>query len=224
MNQSRSQPAAGTGRLAQRPSDEELLRRYCQQGEEAAFEELIRRYQRELYGYLCRTLGDPAAAEDVFQATFLQLHAKCRQFDPQRKVRPWLYRIATNQAIDYQRRQRRHRMGSLQQSLSSDGQGVPLAALTAGSERSPEHLAIQEENRRRVLQALAELPPAARQVVELVYFQGLKYREAAQVLDVPVGTVKSRLHAAIRKLDEALRRHPQHQGLDTQQASHESPG
>ncbi len=221
MNRPCSQPAAGEESSARRPSDEELLRRYCRQGEEAAFEELIRRYQRELFGYLCRTLGDPTAAEDVFQSTFLQLHAKCRQFDPRRKVRPWLYRIATNQAIDYQRRQRRHRIGSLQHPGLFDGRNAPPPDPATGSDRSPEHLAIREENRRRVLQALAELPETARQVLELVYFQGLKYREAAQALDVPVGTVKSRLHAAIRKLDEALRRHTQHQGLDAEPTSHE---
>ncbi len=223
MNRPPSQPAAGQPSSAQQPSDEELLRRYCHQGDQAAFEELIRRYQRELFGYLCRTMGNPTAAEDVFQGTFLQLHVKCRQFDPGRKVRPWLYRIATNQAIDYQRRQRRHRMGSLQQSVWSDGQEMPLGNLAAGSDQSPERLAIQEENRRRVLHALAQLPEAARQVVELVYYQGLKYREAAEVLGIPVGTVKSRLHAALQKLDRLLHRSAPQQGLDAEPTTHEFP-
>ncbi len=220
MSRSCSQPAAGDAASAQ-PSDEELLRRYCRQGDEAAFEELVRRYHRELFGYLCRLLGDRTAAEDVFQNTFLQLHAKCRQFDPRRKVRPWLYRIATNQAIDYQRRHRRHRAASLQQSVSSDGQGTSLLELAAGTARQPEHLAMQEEDRRRVLQAMNELSDAARQVIELVYYQGLKYREAAEVLDIPVGTVKSRLHAALRKLDQALHREPS-QESDKENARHES--
>jgi len=77
-------------------SDEELLTAYQVAGERRAFDELVHRYERELYNYLCRYLGDATAAEDAFQATFLQVHLKCQQFEPGRKVRPWLYTIATN--------------------------------------------------------------------------------------------------------------------------------
>ncbi len=186
------------------PSDEELLRRYSQAGEAEAFEQLIRRYETELYRYLHRLLGDPTAAEDVFQSTFLQLHAKCHQYDPGRRVRPWLYRIATNQAIDYQRRHRRHRTVSLEGG-ATDGQAQTLEMLPAPGQLSPDKAAALQEQREAVLRALEELPPSLRQLVELIYFQGLKYREAAQVLDLPLGTVKSRLHAAMKRLDQALR-------------------
>ena len=80
------------------------------------FAELVRRYERELYSYLRRYLGDAEMAEDAFQAAFLQVHLKCQQFEAGRSVRPWLYTIATNQAIDAQRRSRRHRMVSLDRS------------------------------------------------------------------------------------------------------------
>ena len=89
-------------------SDEELLLAYRDQGERRAFEELVHRYESELYSYLRSYLGDAQMAEDAFQTTFLQVHLKCSQFDPDRKVRPWLYTVATNQAIDAQRRNRRH--------------------------------------------------------------------------------------------------------------------
>ena len=78
-----------------------------------AFEELVRRYEKELYGYLRHYLGDVQMAEDVFQQTFLQVHLKCGQFECERKLRPWLYAVATNQAIDFQRRNGRHRTVSL---------------------------------------------------------------------------------------------------------------
>jgi RNA polymerase sigma-70 factor (ECF subfamily) len=94
-------------------SDEELLLAYRDDGEWRAFEELVHRYERELYSYLRRYLGDAAMAEDVFQSAFLQLHLKCDKYEPGRPVRPWLYTIATNQAIDAQRRTRRHRLVSL---------------------------------------------------------------------------------------------------------------
>ncbi len=94
-------------------SDEELLSAYRDRADRLAFEELVRRYERELYSYLRRYLGDATLAEDTFQAAFLQVHLKCDQFDEGRKFRPWLYTVATNQAIDAQRRNKRHRSVSL---------------------------------------------------------------------------------------------------------------
>ena len=97
-----------TQRLPAR-SDEELLLAYRSKADRGAFEELVRRYEKELYGYLRHYLNDAEMAEDVFQQTFLQVHLKCDQFEEGRKVRPWLYTVATNQAIDCQRRNKRHR-------------------------------------------------------------------------------------------------------------------
>jgi RNA polymerase sigma-70 factor (ECF subfamily) len=79
------------------------------------FGTLVRRYQRELYGYLRRYLGDPHLADDVFQTTFVQVFSKAAQYEPGRPVRPWLYAIATNQAIDAMRRAGRHPAVSLEQ-------------------------------------------------------------------------------------------------------------
>ena len=94
-------------------TDEELLLRYRETGDREAFARLVERYERELYNYLHRYTGSAEMAEDAFQTTFLQVHLKCDQFEQGRKMRPWLYAIATNQAIDAQRRNRRHRMASL---------------------------------------------------------------------------------------------------------------
>jgi RNA polymerase sigma-70 factor, ECF subfamily len=93
-------------------SDEELLNQYRKTGVRHAFDELVHRYERELFSYLRRYLGDATLAEDAFQAAFFQVHLKCEQFEEGRKVRPWLYTIATNQAIDAQRRNKRHRLVS----------------------------------------------------------------------------------------------------------------
>src|SRR3990172_383915 len=96
-----------------RMTDEELLLEYRLTGSSAVFEALVKRYERELYNYLRRFLNNQVLAEDAFQATFMQVHLKCHLFDEHRKVRPWLYTVATNQAIDIQRRNRRHRLVSL---------------------------------------------------------------------------------------------------------------
>ena len=191
-------------------SDEDLLLEYRSRGDRPCFDTLVHRYERELFGYLRHYLGDADMAEDVFQQTFLQVHLKCEKFEPGRKVRPWLYTVATNQAIDYQRRNRRHRMVSLDRrgSRPSDENAGALVELLDDPEPTPGQLAEAAEQSDQVREAVDELPETTRQVVMLVYFQGLKYREAAEVLSIPVGTVKSRLHAAIHKLSDTLTRTP----------------
>lgn len=186
--------------------DETLFARYRQSQDRAAFEELVRRYERELYSYLRRYLGDAAMAEDAFQTTFLQMHLKCDQFEEGRKVRPWLYTIATNQAIDAQRRNRRHRMVSLDRRNSSgDGEndlGTLIQLLESKEQGAAANLEAGER-RDWSRQAVNDLPEQLQSAINLVYYQGMKYREAADILGIPVGTVKSRLHAAILKLNEA---------------------
>jgi RNA polymerase sigma-70 factor (ECF subfamily) len=93
--------------------DEALLASYRQTGDSRLFAELVQRYEKELYNYLRRYLGDAELADDVFQMAFLMVHMKCDQFEPGRRFRPWLYAIATNAAIDAQRREKRHRAVSL---------------------------------------------------------------------------------------------------------------
>lgn len=189
-------------------SDEELLVAYRDQGERGAFDELVHRYERELYNYLRRFLGDAVLAEDAFQATFLQVHLKCGQFEQGRKFRPWLYTVATNQAIDAQRRNKRHRMVSLDQRSSRGDQDDvgALLDLLGSREEGPAREMELSERRGWVQGAVAALPEPLRVAVNLIYYQGLKYREAADVLSIPVGTVKSRLHAALLKLNESWQR------------------
>ena len=195
---------ARTGGAAR--TDERLLLAYRADRESGAFGELVRRYEKELFGYLRHYLGNAEMAEDVFQQTFLQVHLKCDQFEAGRKVRPWLYTVATNQAIDYRRRNRRHRLGSLSRAAEHNAaeEAGALAELLGGTERGPADNAESAEQYDALHQAIDALGEPSKQVVMLVYFQGLKYREAAQILSIPVGTVKSRLHAAMLKLTESL--------------------
>lgn len=189
-------------------TDEELLVHYRQTEERGAFEELVHRYERELYSYLRRYLGDEGMAEDAFQATFLQVHLKSDHFEPDRKFRPWLYTIATHQAIDAQRRTRRHKLVSLDRRSTSDNEenAGALADLLQTREDGPQAELEANERGRWVRKAVEALPEQLRSAVNLIYYQGLKYREAAEILDVPVGTVKSRLHTAVMKLNEAWNR------------------
>lgn len=183
-------------------SDESLIAQYRQSADRCLFETLIRRYEREIYSYLRRYIGDAELAEDAFQGTFLQVHLKCHQFDQTRRFRPWLYAIATNQAIDVQRRSKRHRMVSLDRSSNSnqDDRSGGWSEKLVGNSPDPLLAASDQENNRWIHESVESLGSSMQQVIQLVYYQGLKYREAADVLGIPVGTVKSRLHAAVQRL------------------------
>jgi RNA polymerase sigma-70 factor (ECF subfamily) len=190
--------AGGSG-----PSDEDLLRRFRVEDDSMAFEALVRRYEQELFSYLRRYCGSSEMAEDVFQATFLQVYLKRENFEDGRRFRPWLYTIATNQAIDAQRRNRRHRMVSIDQ-RGTDGSDVgALVEMLSGRDQTADQQMADAEAKAWVRAAVADLPESLRGAVLLVYNQGMKYREAADVLGIPVGTVKSRLHAALLKLNES---------------------
>jgi RNA polymerase sigma-70 factor (ECF subfamily) len=185
-------------------SDEELVLRF-RRGQTEAFGVLLRRYERELYGYLRRYMGDSSLAEDVFQNTFLQLYLKIGQYERGRPVRPWLYTIATHQAIDTLRRNGRHQAVSLEQTREETSETELYGLLETLESRGPGPFeqTSSQERRERVRASVDQLPDFLRQVLILAYYQGLKYREIAEVLDIPVGTVKSRLHAALVKLQEA---------------------
>lgn len=187
-------------------TDEQLLLAYRESGRPELFETLVHRYECELYNYLRRYLADAEMAEDAFQGTFLQVHLKSDQFQEGRRVRPWLYTIATNQAIDAQRRNKRHQLVSLDRTGGEDPEVGTLIDLLISAEPNPHDQSDTDEQREALRKALCELPESFRQVVILVYYQGLKYREAADVLSIPVGTIKSRLHSALVKLSEALHR------------------
>jgi RNA polymerase sigma-70 factor (ECF subfamily) len=200
-----SSPPAGSGAAIDGASDEDLLRR-CRSGRDpAAFESLVRRYETELFSYLRRYLGNAEMAEDVFQATFLQVHLKQDQFEEGRRFRPWLYTIATNQAIDAQRRNKRHRMVSLDNRAGDDDIGTLVDMLAGNGQTAAEQLQA-EEARDWMRSAVEDLPEPLRAALVLVYHQGMKYREAADVLGIPVGTIKSRLHSALLKLNESWQR------------------
>ncbi len=187
-------------------SDEQLLQEYRISEDPAVFTELVSRYQRELYNYLRRFLGDGVLAEDVFQTTFLQVHVKRELFESGRRFRPWLYTIATNQAIDAQRRNRRHRRLSLDQAHRSSGEDLgTLMEVVATSDSTPYEAVERGERAEWVRDAVDKLPDPLQNTVRLVYFRGMKYRDAAKVMSVPVGTVKSRLHSAIQRLGQSWR-------------------
>ena len=186
-------------------TDEELLVAYRAEGDREAFEELVKRYEHELFNYLRHYLGDADMADDVFQATFFQIHQKRDLYEEGRAFRPWLYRIATNQAIDAKRRNKRHAAVSIDaQTVAEDNGWNVYSGQLVSEETDPGDSALDMERGKQVRDAVENLPEGLRQVLYLVYFQGMKYREAAETLGIPFSTIKNRLSIAFRKLHFVL--------------------
>lgn len=186
-------------------TDEDLIQRVRDHDDGPAFETLVHRYERELYGFLRRYLNDAELAEDVFQATFLRVHQKRNRFLDGHRFRPWLYAVATNQAIDARRRNHRHRMASLDHCDPRHGSGT-LGETVSRREATVVDMMQNAEAAAWVLTAINALPEPLRSTLDLVYRRGMKHREAAAELGIPVGTVKSRLNAAIHRLHDSWER------------------
>lgn len=207
MSRAAERTPASRGPAVHEPSDEELLLRHRDRGDREAFERLVHRYERELYSYLRRYTGDPELAEDVFQATFLQVHQKAHLYQEGRPVRPWLYTIATHQAVDAMRKAGRHQAVSLDaRGQTGEMETDALVNLLSAETPSPGEELEEEERRKWVREQIDALPEHLRRVVLLTYYQGLKYREVAAILGIPVGTMKSRLHTALRRLSAGWNR------------------
>ena len=185
-------------------TDEQLLVNYAL-GDQGAFAVLIQRYQQELFAFLARFVADSAAADDLFQETFIQVHRNAKNFDPERKFRPWLFTIAANRARDHLRATGRHIVTSLDnvagggqgRGAGGDGDGIAYVDLMDSGHAPPPQELQHAEDASLVQRVLAELPVHYREVLVMSYFHQFAYKEMAEMLHIPLGTVKSRLHAAL---------------------------
>ncbi|MBL0926047.1 MAG: sigma-70 family RNA polymerase sigma factor [Phycisphaerales bacterium] len=179
-------------------TDERLVEAYLD-GDPAAFRELVERHHDGLLRFLFRLTGDRQMAEDVFQDAFLQVHQSLDTFDLERRFKPWLFTIAANKARDALRRAQRRRAVSLSHSLDSDddGGGRTLIDLLSIDLPGPGLRLEAEEQSEMVQRAIAGMTPKSREILLMAYFQKLSYQHIAEAFEIPLGTVKSRLHAAV---------------------------
>lgn len=184
-------------------SDQELLEAHLA-GDPESFGILAARYARELFSFLVRFVGDAALADDLVQETFLQVHYAASSFDRTRAFKPWLYTVAANKARDQLRTRARRMERSLEaegaETGRSLGDGVEALSLPADETLDAAEL------RQRVQSVIERMPEHLRTILLLGYYQQLPYAEIAEVLDIPVGTVKSRLHAAVGFFGKLWRR------------------
>jgi RNA polymerase sigma-70 factor (ECF subfamily) len=185
--------------MAGDPIDLDLIRLARANPAGPAFEDLVRRYERPLYNFILRCLRNGARAEELFQETFLRCFRGLATFDPDQpgaSFKAWLYRVAVHLVRDEVRRPVFQRALALEQELGLDAE--------ADHAPDPEDQASWAQQRARVRRAVTLLPELPREVLVLHQYQGLSYPEIAETLDIPVGTVKSRMHAALEGLRKVL--------------------
>ncbi len=175
--------------------DEELLAEHLA-GKPGAFDTLVQRYADGLFGFFQRFVGNAAIAEDLVQETFLQVHLAAATFDAQRTFKPWLYTIAANKARDYMRSRGRRPLQSLDTVAGNPDSPAPSALLESNAPAANERLDTSEQIE-QVRAIVAQMPEHLRMILILGYYQKLPYAEIAEILEIPVGTVKSRLHSAV---------------------------
>lgn len=177
-------------------SDERLFERY-RRGDSNALRTLIERHYDDLLRFLTRLVGDRSAADDVFQETFLQIHLSAESFDASRRFRPWLFTIAANKGRDYLRKRGRQQSMEVSAPVGGDGERPSIVDLMELDVPSPDAAMDERERDSLVQRALSGLSPTMREILLLAYFQRLSYAQMAEDLQIPLGTVKSRLHAAV---------------------------
>jgi RNA polymerase sigma-70 factor, ECF subfamily len=180
-------------------ADEQQLIAECLQGRSAAFGELVRRYQDRLYNTVYRLLDNSEDAQDVVQDAFIHAYQSLTSFKGDSLFYTWLYRIAVNTAISWRRKQR----NALRVRFDGVGGGsMEPADVSVGNE--PSHALERAEEERRVRLALNRVSLEHRAVLILKDMEGQKYEAMAEILQVPIGTIRSRLHRARLEMRQVL--------------------
>ncbi|HUO86522.1 MAG TPA: sigma-70 family RNA polymerase sigma factor [Thermoanaerobaculia bacterium] len=171
-------------------------------GSEAAFRELVERFERPMFSLVLRMVRDRALAEDLTQESFVKAYRNLASYDPQRKFSSWLFKIAHNTTIDHLRRRDVDTV-PLEASPDDERPGLDLR-LADPSTRGPEVEAGRGELAAALEAAVASLRPEYREVVLMRFAEDIAYQDIAEVTGLPLGTVKTHLHRARKELIEAL--------------------
>lgn len=186
-------------------SDEQLAE-LLRDGSDQAFNALVTRYTRDLYHFLTRFVSDPTLADDLFQETFLQVYQSIDTFDTTRKFRPWLFTIGANKARDYLRRvASRGKPIALSTRIGNKDDGRSLVDLMEDDLPLPGENVGQAEVQQLVRETIDSMPEHLREILLLAYFHQFAYKDISEMLNIPLGTVKSRLHAAVGTFAELWR-------------------
>lgn len=181
-------------------TDRKLVVR-ARRGDRSACEELARRHRKPAYYFALQLLGDPDDAFDVAQDAMLRFFTHLDRFDPRRPVRPWLFRIVRNRVLDLFRRRKVRKHDSID-AAADDDERPDLQLIDETMD--PEGDARDAQLRRTIFAALDQLTQNQREILVLRDYQDLAYSEIAETLEIPIGTVMSRLHGARKRLRQVL--------------------
>ena len=185
-------------------SDPELIRQ-IQAGNPAAFEELFARYRPAMQAHIARIVREPAATEDLVQEVFLRVWTRAEQWQGSGSVKGWLYRIATNQSLNHLRSVKRRPQQPLEIPTDDGDDDNPVPGwMVDASALTPEAQLERVEQAELIGQLIDALPPDKKDVLRMVYDDEMDLHSVANALDIPEGTVKSRLYHGRKKLAEQL--------------------
>jgi len=161
--------------------------------------ELVSRYQKKLFVYLYRFIGNKEETEDLLQNVFFKVYKYCENFDTQRKFSSWIYRIAHNEAVNYIKRKNIKKFISLEDFVSSKDR-----IETKSDAKSPMEVWISKELRHEMEDALKKIPDKYREVLEMRYFSEKSYEEIGRALKKPVNTIGTLINRAKKKLEDVV--------------------
>jgi RNA polymerase sigma-70 factor (ECF subfamily) len=193
--------------MAEQPHDPDaVLMLRVRDGDDSAFDDLLRRFKGPVFNYVCRQVSNETDAEDIAQNVFVQVYRNAKNYQPSAKFTTWLFTIARNLCLNEFRRRRRHPLQSLDEMTSSEDGADTLPVQHADpSARSPSAESAERERQRRIEQAIQVLPEAQRTALLLCCYEEMPYEDIARVLDTSVSATKSLIHRARLVLKEQLR-------------------
>lgn len=187
-----------TGAQIKKLSDNDLIR-LLKCNSSIVHDELISRYQRRLFVYIYRFLGNKEETEDLLQNVFLKVYKYCKNFDTSRKFSSWIYRIAHNEAVNYIKRKNIKKFISLEEFVSNKDR-----IETKTDAKSPMEVWLKKELRGEVEKSMKKLPVKYQEVLKMRYFSEKSYKEISKVLKKPVNTVGTLINRAKRKLETVI--------------------
>lgn len=185
-------------------TDQEVAR-LALEGREAAYRELINRYQRPVYSLVYRMVRNQELAEDLTQETFIKVLNALESYRPEYKFSSWIFKIANNATIDHLRRRRLDTVSIHGSAHADSSEAIAASAIQVSDEReSPLDEVVGRELGEQISAAVAKLRPEYRSCILLRHVEGRTYEEIAEIMDLPLGTVKTYIHRARNELRELL--------------------
>ena len=185
-------------------SDHELVER-ARKGSEKAYRELLGRYQRPVFSLVYRMVRDREQAEDLAQETFVRVFNNIERYDPTYKFSSWIFKIATNLTIDWMRRKEVPTVSLDGSRFATTSDEIEASTITVESrDENPEELLVSKELGSEIELAIGKLRPEYRQAIVLRHIEDRPYEEIAQIMALPLGTVKTYIHRGRNELREML--------------------